>query len=359
MKTDLPKLAGQVLVAGFPAGPPPEALLKRAEKGELGGIILFKRNIESPAEVMELLRGFHERSPAEAPLLIAVDQEGGRVARFGPPLLRLPPMRELASKMDPSLTRRAGEALGRQLAALGFTMNMAPVLDVDTNPNNPIIGDRSFGATAEEVVEQAYPFAEGLHAGGLLSCGKHFPGHGDTDVDSHLALPRLPHARERLDRVELPPFAAAKGKLHSLMTAHVVFEALDPGIPATLSRRVVQGLLREELGYDGVIISDDLEMKAVSERWGVVEAGLLAIEAGCDVLLVCSDVERCLALHEALIRRAEKDTSFAARLEDAASRSLKMRRLRPPRPLRDATELDTQIREFSSPQLERELGTLP
>lgn len=356
MNDDLSRLAGQVLVAGFPAGSPPGALLERADRGELGGIILFKRNIETPAQVAELIGAFHDRAPEDAPLLVAVDQEGGRVARFGAPVLRLPPMRSLAKREDPSLTRRAGAALARQLAAIGFTMDMAPVLDVDTNPDNPIIGDRSFGAEASGVIEQAFAFAEGLHEGGLLSCGKHFPGHGDTDLDSHLALPRLPHPRERLDRVELPPFAAARGSIPSLMTAHVVFEALDPGIPATLSRKVVHGLLREELGYDGVVISDDLEMKAVSERWGVVDAGLLAIEAGCDVLLVCSDVDQCLALHEALVERAERDELFAARLEDAATRALSMRRRCPPRPIRDPEALALALDAPEIRALENEMG---
>jgi beta-N-acetylhexosaminidase len=324
--------AGQVLVAGFPGGAPPEVLLVALRRGELGGIILFRRNVETPVQVAELIGRCTAQAPRGFPLLVAVDQEGGRVTRFDAPLLQLPPMRVLGRMGDSSLTARVARMLARQLAAMGFTMNMAPVLDVDTNPDNPIIGDRAFGSTAELVITQAVAFSDGLLSGGLLSCGKHFPGHGDTAADSHLALPRVCHRPERLDAIELAPFRAAIGRIPALMTAHVVFEELDSGVPATLSRRIVTGLLREELGYDGLVISDDLEMRAVSEGRGVANAGVGAIDAGCDVLLVCSSVDDCLATHAALVRRAEEDPVFEARLRDAARRALDLRRRVPPRP---------------------------
>lgn len=333
---DFLSVAGQVLVAGFPAGDPPAPLLAATREGALGGVILFRRNIDSAAQVLELTRRFADAAPADRPALIAVDQEGGRVARLGAPVLRLPPMRRLGELDDAGLTRRAGRVLGRQLAALGFTMDFAPVLDVDTNPKNPVIGDRSFGSRPDVVTRHGLAFAAGLEDGGCLSCGKHFPGHGDTDLDSHLALPTLPHGRERLDAVELAPFRAAAGKIPALMTAHVIFEALDPGVPATLSRRVITGLLREELGYDGVVISDDLEMKAVSARWGVRDSAIAAIAAGCDVLLVCSDVEACLDARGALAAKAEGDPAFAERLREAAQRSLSLRLRRPPAPVTGA-----------------------
>jgi beta-N-acetylhexosaminidase len=222
--------------------------------------------------------------------------------------------------------------LGAQLAALGINVDFAPVLDVDTNPDNPVIGDRSFGRDAETVITHALAFARGLAARGVASCGKHFPGHGDTDLDSHLALPRIAHDRARLDAVELAPFRAARGLVPSIMTAHVVFDALDPGVPATLSRRVITGLLREELGYDGVIVSDDLEMKAVFDRWGVAESAVRAIEAGCDLLLVCSRLELVEEAAEALVARASTDPSFAHRLTEAAARVDRLRAQVPSRP---------------------------
>ncbi len=315
------QLAGQVLVAGFPGVNAPNAIRDALQADALAGVILFKRNIENPRAASALIAGLLH---GPHPPLVSVDQEGGRVARLGAPVVRLPPMRKLAALDDTTLTRALGGVLGRQLRALGFTMDFAPVLDVDTNPDNPVIGDRSFGRTPEQVIAQALAFADGLEDGGVLSCGKHFPGHGDTDVDSHLALPVLRHDRTRLDEVELAPFRAA-GRLPALMTAHVLFESLDAELPATLSRKVVTGLLRDELGYEGVIISDDLEMKAVRDRWGVEEAGVAAIEAGCDALLVCSDMQALFATREALAARADRDRSFRDRLQEAARRTRALR----------------------------------
>jgi beta-N-acetylhexosaminidase len=305
--------------------------------------VLFKRNLGAPAEIARLLARMAEQCPTDRPPLLAVDQEGGRVARLGPPVVRLPPMRQLGQWDDPELTRRAAQVLASQLRALGFTMDFAPVLDVDTNPENPVIGDRSFARTPEQVIRHGGAFAEGLTEGGVLPCGKHFPGHGDTELDSHLALPKLAHDHARLDRIELAPFRALVQAVPALMTAHVVFDALDPDVPATLSRSVVTGLLRERLGYDGVVISDDLEMKAVSEGWGVVDAAVAAIEAGCDLVLICSQVELCLEAHAALTRRAEKDAGFADRLQQAARRSLALRRRCPPQPICDAERLGNAL----------------
>jgi beta-N-acetylhexosaminidase len=317
--------AGQVIVAGFGAGDPPEALCELARAGKLGGFVLFRRNLGAPAQIAELTLALTSLAPADRPLWMSVDQEGGRVARLGPPVVTLPPMRVLGEIDDPTLTRDAALVLGRQLRLLGFNLDFAPVLDVDTNPDNPVIGDRSFGREAERVIVHGRAFAAGLESAGVAACGKHFPGHGDTHVDSHFALPRLMHARERLDRVELAPFTALLPELPNLMTAHVLFDALDPARPATLSPKIIRELLRGELGYGGVIWSDDLEMKAISEQCGVDEAACAAIAAGCDSVLICSNTEQVLAAQRALSARAEREPDFAERLRDAAMRSLSAR----------------------------------
>lgn len=349
-------LAGQVLVAGFEGTEAPDELLRPCTRGELGGIILFRRNLGSVHQTSALIARFVEATPPDLPLLVAVDQEGGRVARLGPPVLKLPAMRQLAAIDDANLTERAALLLGRQLAALGFTMDCAPVLDVDTNPNNPVIGDRAFGAAPEAVIRHAFAFASGLRHGGVLNCGKHFPGHGDTDLDSHLALPRLGHTRARLDAVELAPFRAARGKLDAIMTAHVVYETLAPGTPATLSRAMVSDLLRGELGFDGLVISDDLEMKAVADHYGIESAACLAIDAGCDVLLVCSRVDWFARAHAALVARADQDPSFRRRLGDAAERALAVRRSRAPRPVTDAAALESLLDAQATAAIEREIA---
>ncbi len=348
--SEIRRNAGRVLIVGFPerALTPGQAAL--AARGALGGVIVFKRNLGALPEVADLVSSVRGHWPAGDAPLVAVDQEGGKVARLGAPVLRLPPMRALAAHDDPDLLRRAARTLGGQLRALGIGVDFAPVLDVDTNPDNPIIAERAFGRTADEVIRLGLAFADGLADAGVVACGKHFPGHGDTDLDSHLALPRIAHDRARLDAVELPPFRACRGRVPMIMTAHVVFETLDPGVPATLSRRVITGLLRGALGYDGVIVSDDLDMKAVAAHWGVAESAVRAIDAGCDALLVCVHAENTEVAYEALVRRAEADSAFATRLAEAAARVDAL----PRAPAPDAVALEQAL--ALGPALEAEIA---
>ena len=236
-----------------------------------------------PKQVAALTRELHAAS-GEAPL-VGVDQEGGRVARLRAPLLDVPPMRTIASWGDVELAERIARTMGTELAALGFTIDFAPVLDVNTCAQNPVIGDRAFGEDPETCSRFGVAWIRGLQSAGLLACGKHFPGHGDTSTDSHLDLPVVAQPRDRLERVELAPFrAAAAAGVASMMTAHVVYDALDGKLPATLSRRVCTEL-REHIDYRGMLISDDLEMQAIADRWSIEEGAVLAIGAGCDALL--------------------------------------------------------------------------
>jgi len=339
---ELERMAGNVIVCGFGGSEAPATIRRWLSEQSVAGLILFKRNIENVDQAAALIASCVGGCDPALPFLVCVDQEGGRVARFGEPVLRLPPMRMLAATGDAELTREAATVLGQQLRAIGINLDFAPVLDVDTNPLNPVIGDRAFGCTPDVVIEHALAFSDGLHDGGVLSCGKHFPGHGDTDLDSHLALPTLRHDRARLDEVELRPFRAAAKRIPSVMTAHVVFEALDSDIPATMSRAAIGQLLRTELGFDGAVFSDDLEMKAITDRYSIEEAGVLAIEAGCDLLLVCSDLEAAGRLRETLATEAGRSESFAARLADARSRADALRQrihdLPPAVPLRNALD---------------------
>ena len=328
----LQKKAGQTLVVGFEGQNAPTPICDALSEDALAGVILFSRNIESAEQTKQVLTAFAKAAGKGSPPLLCVDQEGGRVQRMKAPFMELPPMRSLGNTDDVQLTEAIGNALGRQLRAVGFNLDFAPVLDVDSNPANPIIGDRSFSNEPKKVIRHGIAFAKGLGSAGVLSCGKHFPGHGDTDTDSHLALPRLRHARDRLDQIELPPFAESTHAIPSVMTAHVVFESLDPTVPATLSPKVVTQLLKEELGYKGAVFSDDLEMKAVSERWGVVDAGVLAIAAGCDLLLVCSKLDLAFELREALVLEAEKSPAFKHRLKEAAANAAALREQIPDRP---------------------------
>ena len=267
---------------------PPE--VEALQRAGVAGAILFRRNVESPAQFAALCADLKRR--AGRPFLTSVDQEGGRVVRLRDPFTEVPPMRALGALGDEGLAEAVGAVLGAELRAVNVDLDYAPVLDVDTNPANPVIGDRAFGRTPELVARMGAALIRGLQGAGVAACGKHFPGHGDTAQDSHLDLPRLPHTLARLESVELPPFEQAiRAGVASIMTAHVIFEPLDPRYPATMSRAALDGILRDRMGFDGVVISDDLEMKAIADHYGLEEAVVRGINAGVDLFLVCHHAE--------------------------------------------------------------------
>ena len=309
---------GGLLCVGFHGTRVPTELRELVARG-VRSVVLFSRNLGAPEQVRDLISEI--KALTDEPLLVAVDQEGGAVQRLREGFTRLPPMRAIGSAEDPELAMRIGQLVGTELRAVGVDWDFAPVLDVDTNPHNPVIGARAFHQQADWVARLGLAFAAGLERAGVAACGKHFPGHGDTDLDSHLALPRLAHESARLAAIELLPFrAAAQAKLPSLMTAHVVFSELDSEVPATLSPAVLSGLLRQQLGYDGVVISDDLEMRAVLDHFGVETAAVRAVAAGIDALLVCHSAERAHAAIDALERARRVGDLPEARGNEALSR---------------------------------------
>ncbi len=294
----------------------------------VSGVILFARNIGTRDECRALIQDL--RGCSRGKLLLSVDQEGGRVARMTEGFEKFPAMRELGA-LDANAVRAIGSKLGAQVRDAGFDINLAPVLDVDSNPLNPVIGDRSFSRDARVVAAHGVAMTLGLQEH-VAACGKHFPGHGDTDKDSHFDLPRLAHARERLDAVELLPFRAViAAGIDCIMTTHVVFDAIDPGVPATMSEKSIDGLLRRELGFEGVVVSDDLEMKAIADHFGVGAAAVKAVRAGVDALLVCHGAQRQHEAIEALARAVVDGTLPQARVEAARTRLQRLsdRRVRP------------------------------
>jgi len=312
---------GRLLIAGFGGHQLPVELASLAREFSLGGVILFARNIVEPEQVAELCYESARLVP-DLPPWVSVDQEGGRVARLKAPFTEWPPMATLGRSGDARLAERFARALAAELKATGITLDYAPVLDVLTNAKNPVIGDRALADNAEEVGRLGAVIIRTLQAEGVAACGKHFPGHGDTGVDSHLELPLLELPPDRFRRVEFVPFrAAVQADVATIMTAHVFAPALDEQRPATLSRRVVTDLLRKELGFEGVVLSDDLEMKAIANTYAVPEAAVLAIEAGCDGVLICSaDYDTQAATLEALVRAVESERLPYSRVEDALRR---------------------------------------
>ena len=320
--------AGRTIVAGFDSTSLPADISNLLKHDALSGIILFKRNVETVAQAASLNEEARRAAPADRPPITSVDQEGGRVVRLRNPLTALPPARKFGEIDDSDLTRAAGLLVGEELSAAGFNLNFAPVLDVDTNPASPVIGDRAYGSSPESVIRHAFAFAEGLRTGGVSPCAKHFPGHGDAALDSHLALPSVSCDASRLDAVELVPFEAwARATSDPIMTAHVKYPALDPKTPATLSEPILTGLLRNRLGFSGPVFSDDLEMGALKEFGGPGGAAVRAISAGADGLLICRRIENVHAAIEALAREADRDSAFAARLDAAGERLCSLRRM--------------------------------
>jgi beta-N-acetylhexosaminidase len=323
MTSELERQAASLFTVGFHGKTVTEDLKGLIARG-VGGVIFFRRNVGAPEEVLELNRDI--KRTAGRPIVLAVDQEGGQVARLREGFTEIPAMRAVGATGSPELARELGKVVGRELRAVGFDMNYAPVLDIDTNPDNPIIAARSFGRTPELVSEMGLALAAGLQEVGVAACGKHFPGHGDTSQDSHLELPTLPHAMQRLERVELAPFrAAAKAGIAAFMTAHVIFEAVDAQHPATMSRAVLTGILREHLGYDGLVVTDDVEMKAIADNYGVDEAVVLGLNAGVDHFLCCHTAELAHRGIETLVRAVESGKVSRETLASAARRFAEVR----------------------------------
>ena len=312
---------GRLLIAGFGGHQVPVELASLAREFSLGGVIVFARNVAEPEQVAELCYESARLVP-DLPLWVSVDQEGGRVARLKAPFTEWPPMATLGRSGDERLAERFARALAAELRATGFTLDYAPVLDVLTNAKNPVIGDRAIAANAEDVGRLGAVIIRTLQAEGVAACGKHFPGHGDTSVDSHLELPLLEHPPDRFRGVEFVPFrAAVRADVATIMTAHVFAPSLDDERPATLSRRVITDVLRKELGFGGVILSDDLEMKAIANTYAVPEAAVMAIEAGCDGVLICSaDYDMQAKTLEALIKAVETERLPFTRVDEALKR---------------------------------------
>jgi len=312
---------GQLLIGSLPGQTIPRELRALAREFQLGGVVLFSRNIDVPEQVAELAYDTQALVPA-VPLWVSVDQEGGRVARLKAPFTEWPPMAVLGRRGDEGLARRFAAALAVELRAVGITLDYAPVLDIHTNAKNPVIGDRALAEDAAMVARLGVAIIEELQRHGVAACGKHFPGHGDTSVDSHLELPIVEHPPDRIRRVECVPFAAAvRAGVAFIMTAHVLVPSIDDERPATLSPRIVRAMLREELDFDGVILSDDLEMKAIAATYSVPDAAVQAIAAGCDALLVCSGNLEVQALTlEALVHAVEDGRIPYGRMEDALKR---------------------------------------
>ena len=293
----------------------------------IGGLILFERNYKNPDQLLQLINDLqllaaeHAEIPA---LFISVDQEGGRVARLGKPFTQFPPMSCLGQANSDELAYRFGLAMGKELRAVGINMDYAPVLDVHSNPANPIIGQRALDTDPTKVARLGAELIRGFYDAGVIPVGKHFPGHGDTSQDSHLALPQVERTRESLEQIELVPFIRAiQQGLQVIMTAHVVYPAWDARQPATFSYSILNDVLRNSLQFEGIIISDDLEMQAIDQKLESIPE--LGTRAGVDVFLICHDLEKVSALQNAMIKDVEAGKISRTTIEQSLARIFKVK----------------------------------
>ncbi|MCF3963211.1 glycoside hydrolase family 3 protein [Streptomyces fuscigenes] len=310
-----------VLQPGFAGTEAPDWVLRRLDEG-LASVALFGRNVESPAQLARLTAQLRADHPG---LLIAVDEEGGDVTRIEVGQgSSVPGNYALGTVDDTALTRDVAASLGRALAACGIDLDWAPSVDVNSNPDNPVIGVRSFGSDPELVARHSAAYVEGLQSAGVAASAKHFPGHGDTAVDSHHALPRIDVGLDTLRSRDLLPFrAAVAAGAKAVMSAHIISPALDPDRPATLSGRILTGLLREELGFEGLIITDGMDMDAIAATYGTEHGTALAIAAGADAICVGGgpfDEGTVLRLRDAIVAAVREGELPEERLADAAAR---------------------------------------
>ncbi|MFN2340950.1 MAG: beta-N-acetylhexosaminidase [Halanaerobium sp.] len=326
----LEEKVGQLFQIGFSTPAVSDQVKAMIENYHVGGVIYFSRNIENPAQTAELSNKLQQlalNSGAEIPLFISADQEGGAVTRLKG-ATHFPGNMALGAANDQDLTEKVAQATAAELKNLGINVNLAPVLDVNNNPANPVIGIRSFGEDPELVAELGAAYIKGLQSEGVTATAKHFPGHGDTDTDSHLDLPIIKHQRSRLDRVELYPFEKAiEAGVDSIMTAHVYFPAIEKeeGIPATLSRAVLTELLREELKFEGLVITDCMEMKAIIKTFGTLEGAVRTIEAGSDTVLVSHSFQRQKNAIEAVIEAVKSGRISEKRIDQSVKRILTLK----------------------------------
>ncbi|WP_339217243.1 beta-N-acetylhexosaminidase [Ornithinibacillus sp. FSL M8-0202] len=314
---------GQMIMAGMEGTTPEPETIRLIENYKVGGIIFFRKNLTSYSQSLQLVNGIKRANSGNPiPLFLSVDQEGGRVTRL-PGLEELPTNKEIGLQNDPKLSYQIGSILAEALHAFGMNMNYAPVIDVNSNPKNPVIGDRSFGDNPSLVSTLGIQTMKGMEANDIIPVVKHFPGHGDTSVDSHLELPQIDKSLEALHELELIPFIDAIDEgADVVMVAHILFPLLDSEFPSSMSKAIMTDLLREELHFDGVIVTDDMNMDAIVNHYEPGEAAVQSVKAGSDVILISKEYNDIVRSIEAIKSAVEKGEISEERINESVQRIL-------------------------------------
>jgi beta-N-acetylhexosaminidase len=318
---------GQMVVVGLEGYNVDEKARKMIEDYKIGGFVLFGRNIKDSGQLLELTNSLKEvNRKNKIPLFISVDEEGGRVTRMPEELKKLPAAGVIGKTGDESYSFEVGRTIAGEIKALGFNMNFAPVLDINSNPKNPVIGDRAFGSEPEVVTRLGVQAMKGIQSEDIIPVVKHFPGHGDTSTDSHVGLPRVDNGLDRLKSFELLPFKKAiENGADAVMVAHILLPEIDPDYPSSLSEIVINDILREDCGFDGVVFTDDITMGAITENYDIGDAAVKSVSAGADIVLVCHGYDREEAVINVLKSAVSKGDIPEERLDESLYRILKLK----------------------------------
>mgnify|MGYP000870743181 FL=1 len=293
---------GQLLIVGIDGYNIDEKTIKMIQKYHIGGFILFNRNIQDANQTISLINSLKETNESnDISLFISLDEEGGRVTRLPHEFIKTPSSKKIGKKDDEIFTYEIGKTIGRNVKSLGFNLDFAPVLDIFSNPNNTVIGDRAFGTNPKIVWKHGIQLMNGIKSENIIPVIKHFPGHGDTTVDSHEDLPFIDKNLGQIENFELIPFKKAIEKgAEVIMVSHIMLPNIDEANPATLSEKIINNILREELGFDGVIITDDMTMGAIVKNYDIGDASVKSLKAGSDIILVCHDYENYIKVINAI-----------------------------------------------------------
>ena len=318
---------GQLMIFGLNGTETDEHIKKMIIENHIGGIILFKYNISNPKQTIGLLNSLKEANIYNPiPLFLSIDEEGGKVSRLSDPFFKLPEAKKIGDIDDKEISLEYGKILGRRIKSLGFNMDFAPVLDVNSNPKNPVIGSRAFGSTIDTVVNNGLKVMKGINSEYIISIIKHFPGHGDTDMDSHMDMPIVKKDLEELESLELIPFIEGINRdVDGIMVGHILYSKLDKTYPATLSKEIITNLLREKLSYDGVVISDDMTMGAIIKNYSIEDASTQFLKSGGDILLICHGYENQIKVIDKIKEEVEKGTITEEELNKKVYRIIKLK----------------------------------
>lgn len=318
---------GQMVIVGFDGYTIDDNTIAMIKKYHVGGLILFGRNVKSSVQLLDLVNSLKAANiNNKIPLFISIDEEGGKISRMPNEFKKLPTNKTIGKINNCDFSYKIGSILSEEIKSFGFNLNFAPVLDLNSNPRNSVIGDRSFGSDAKIVSNLGVETMKGIKAGGVIPVVKHFPGHGDTAIDSHLGLPFIDHNMNRLEKYELVPFKEAiNNQADAVMIAHIVLNKVDRLNPASLSKAVITDLLRKQLNFTGVVISDDLTMGAIVKNYNLTDAAVNSINAGSDIVLVCHGYDHEVAVLDALRKAVEDGSIPEERVDESVSRILKLK----------------------------------